>query len=40
VATAVALGWLDGVAGVGVAYAPLVWLAYHFKAGARELQTG
>lgn len=39
VAAAVALGWLDGLVGVAVAYAPLVWLAYHYKAGARELQT-
>jgi Fuc2NAc and GlcNAc transferase len=38
VATLVALGLLDGVLGIAVAYAPLVWLAYHYKAGARELQ--
>jgi Fuc2NAc and GlcNAc transferase len=38
VAAAVALGWVDGLVGVAVAYAPLVWLAYHYKAGARELQ--
>ena len=35
----VGLGLLDGVVGVSVAYAPLVWLAYRFKAGARELQN-
>ena len=39
IASLVALGRLDGVLGVCVAYAPLVWLAYHFKAGARELQV-
>ena len=39
VASAVALGRLDGVLGVAIAYAPLVWLAYHYKAGARELQV-
>jgi Fuc2NAc and GlcNAc transferase len=33
----VALGVLDGVIGVCVAYAPLVWLAYRFNAGASEL---
>jgi Fuc2NAc and GlcNAc transferase len=38
IAALVALGRLDGVLGVGVAYAPLVWLAYHYKAGARDLQ--
>jgi Fuc2NAc and GlcNAc transferase len=37
-AVAVALGWLDGLTGVAVAYAPLLWLAFHYKAGARELQ--
>lgn len=35
---AVARGWLDGVAATLIAYVPLVWLALHFKAGARELQ--
>lgn len=35
----VGLGALEGVVGVCVAYAPLVWLAYRFKAGARELQN-
>jgi glycosyltransferase WbpL len=38
-ALCVAAGVLDGVAGVCVAYAPLVWLAYRFNAGARELQA-
>ncbi|NTV10656.1 MAG: glycosyl transferase, partial [Zoogloea sp.] len=37
-AVAVTLGRLDGAAGVLLAYAPLVWLAFRFKAGARELQ--
>lgn len=34
----VGLGLLEGVVGLAIAYAPLVWLAYRFKAGARELQ--
>ncbi|RJG07728.1 glycosyltransferase family 4 protein [Noviherbaspirillum cavernae] len=38
IALAVGLGYLDGIAGVTLAYAPLVWLAIHFKAGAAELQ--
>ena len=38
VAALVAVGRLDGVLGVVMAYAPLVWLAVRFKAGARELQ--
>ena len=37
-AVAVALGWLDGVLGVGIAYAPLLWLAFRFKAGDRVAQ--
>ena len=39
IALAVALGWLDGVVGVAVAYAPLLWLAFHFKAGDRTAQA-
>jgi Fuc2NAc and GlcNAc transferase len=39
IAALVAVGRLDGVLGVALAYAPLVWLAYHYKAGARELQA-
>ncbi len=35
IAVAVALGRLDGVVGVAVAYAPLLWLAFRFKAGDR-----
>jgi Fuc2NAc and GlcNAc transferase len=35
----VGLGVLEGVVGLCVAYAPLVWLAFRFKAGARELRT-
>lgn len=38
VAVMVGLGWLDGAVGVLLAYAPLVWLAFRFKAGVRELQ--
>ena len=34
----VAVGWIDGTLGVVVAYAPLVWLAFRYKAGAAELQ--
>jgi Fuc2NAc and GlcNAc transferase len=37
-AVAVALGWLDGVVGVLIAYAPLLWLAFRFKAGDRVAQ--
>lgn len=37
-AAVVALGWLDGLAGVVIAYAPLVWLAFHFHAGDRAAQ--
>ena len=38
VAALVALGRLDGVTGTLVAYAPLVWLVFRYKAGAKELQ--
>lgn len=34
----VGLGYVDGVVGVLVAYSPLVWLAFRFKAGAAESQ--
>ena len=37
-AACVAWRRLDGLTGVAIAYAPLLWLAFHFKAGARELQ--
>ena len=37
-AVLVAMRKLDGVAGVILAYAPLVWLAFHYKAGARDQQ--
>ena len=37
-AAAVALGWLDGVLGVVIAYTPLVWLAFTYKAGDRAAQ--
>ena len=38
IAVAVALGWLDGVVGVAIAYAPLLSLAFRFKAGDRTAQ--
>jgi len=38
IAAAVAGGWLDGVAGVALAYAPLLWLAFRYKAGDRAGQ--
>jgi Fuc2NAc and GlcNAc transferase len=38
IAALVALGRLEGVWALIIAYLPLVALAYHFKAGARELQ--
>jgi Fuc2NAc and GlcNAc transferase len=38
-AALVAFGWLDGAAGVAIAYSPLVALAHRYKAGARELQV-
>lgn len=37
-ALSVTLGWLDGVWALLIAYTPLVGLAYHFRAGAGELQ--
>jgi Fuc2NAc and GlcNAc transferase len=39
IACAVALGWIDGLLGTVIGYAPLVLGAYHWRAGARELQT-
>ena len=38
VASLVAARYLDGVEGLLIAYAPLVWLAFKLKAGAPELQ--
>ena len=38
IAGLVALGRVDGVAGVLIAYAPLVWLAYSYKAGDKAAQ--
>jgi Fuc2NAc and GlcNAc transferase len=38
-AVLVAFGAIDGLLGLAIAYAPLVALAYHYKAGARELQA-
>ena len=37
-AAAVAMGRLDGLLGVALAYAPLVWLAFRYKAGDRGAQ--
>jgi Fuc2NAc and GlcNAc transferase len=39
IALAVAARRLDGVVGVLIAYAPLVWLAYRYKAGDRAAQA-
>ncbi len=36
IAALVAIGWLEGIFGVMVAYFPLVMLAYRFKAGANK----
>jgi len=38
IATLVALGRADGMLGLGLAYAPLVAVAFRYKAGAKELQ--
>jgi Fuc2NAc and GlcNAc transferase len=38
IAVLVALGKLDGALGTLIAYAPLVWLAYRYKAGDRAAQ--
>jgi Fuc2NAc and GlcNAc transferase len=38
IAVVVALGRLDGASGVIVAYVPLVWLAFKYKAGDRAAQ--
>jgi Fuc2NAc and GlcNAc transferase len=38
IAVAVALRWLDGIAGVAVSISPLVWLAFRYKAGDRAGQ--
>ncbi len=38
VAVLVAMGKVDGVVGVIVAYAPLITLAFHYKAGVRHAQ--
>ena len=39
VALLVAMRRLDGAVGTLVAYAPLVWLAYRYKAGDRAAQA-
>lgn len=36
IALLVGMKWLDGLAGVLIAYTPLVWLAFRFKSGVRE----
>ncbi|MBC7684994.1 MAG: hypothetical protein H7176_07165 [Bdellovibrionales bacterium] len=38
IAVALGLGWFDGVAGLAIAYVPLLWLAFRFKAGIRTAQ--
>jgi len=38
VAALVAGGWLDGLLGIILAYAPLIWLAFHFRAGDKKMQ--
>jgi Fuc2NAc and GlcNAc transferase len=38
IAALVALRWVDGVAATIVAYIPLVWLAFRYKAGSRSEQ--
>jgi len=38
-AVVVTFRWLDGPVALAIAYAPLVALAYHYKAGAKELQV-
>ena len=38
IAMLVAHGWLDGLVGLVIAYLPLVFLAFKFKAGAGDLQ--
>jgi Fuc2NAc and GlcNAc transferase len=38
-ASLIAIGWLDGLLGVLVAYAPLVGLAFRYKAGDRRAQA-
>jgi Fuc2NAc and GlcNAc transferase len=37
-AVAVAINLLDGIVALTIAYAPLVWLAFRFKAGNRVAQ--
>ena len=39
IACAVALGWIDGVLAVLIAFAPLIALALHLRAGLPETQT-
>lgn len=38
IAILVVAGWMDGMTGIMIAYFPLIWLAFKYKAGARELQ--
>ena len=39
IAVAVAIGWLDGLAGVVIAYAPLIWLAVRLGAGTGSIEA-
>jgi Fuc2NAc and GlcNAc transferase len=39
IALLVATSWLDGVAGVAIAYAPLLRLAWYYRAGDRLAQA-
>ena len=39
IALIVGVGWIDGFVGVLVAYFPLIWLSFYFKAGVREQQV-
>ena len=38
IALLVAVRLMDGVVGTLIAYTPLVWLAFHYKAGDRASQ--
>jgi len=38
-AALVAWGWVDGIVGLALAYAPLIWLVFHFHAGDRAAQA-
>ncbi len=38
IALVVGFGWIDGFVGVLIAYSPLIWLSFHFKAGSNLRQ--